>query len=239
MALSKLEEKTHNFRNTIISFKSEIRATDVETYLKRHLSEFYKNSRFIVLCGVHTSPTGELAQSESKFVADYQSMFDNIISDHENPCRKKCNTCRECLKFLLWEEKRFLMGTVLPIFSKLNHDGKYVLLKSSINTIKWLFEELLNTSWPHVFIFATCFSQYSEINHLLRSHGLYSVLSLSKERGDITSGHFFQLDNEQKSFLEKVVGDLTIKDIIITGECNVWWVSLFLKNLLVVLIIRF
>ena len=135
MALSKLEANTHNFRNTIISFKSEIRATDVETYLKRHLSEFYKNSRFIVLCGVHTWPTGELAQSETKFLADYQSMFDNVISDHENQCRKKCNTCRECQKFLLRNEKKFHMGTVMPIFSKLNQDGKYVLLKSSINTI--------------------------------------------------------------------------------------------------------
>ena len=137
MALSKLESNTHNFRNTIISFKSEIRATDVETYLKRHLSEFYNNSRFIVLCGVHTWPTGELAQSESKFVADYQAMFDNVISDYENQCRKKCNTCRECLNFLLWNEKKFHMGTVMPIFSKLNKDGKYILLKSSQNTIKF------------------------------------------------------------------------------------------------------
>ena len=230
MALSKLEANTRNFRNTIISFKSEIRSTDVETYLKRHLNEFYKNSRFIVLCGVHTKTTGELAQSDSKFVADYQAMFDNIISDHVNQCRKKCNTCQECLKFLLWDEKQFHMGNVMPIFSKLNQYGKYVLLESSKNTIKEKFEDLMNSKWPHVFIFATCYSQRSEINHILRSYGLYSVLSLSKERGDITCGNIFQLDPEQKSFLEEFLRNLTIKDVIIAGEYIVLMGIIILKE---------
>ena len=103
--MSTIESKTHNNRNVIITFHTEVRSTEVETYLKRHLGEFYKHSRFTVLCGVHTSPSGELHYSDSKLIADYQSMFENIIEDHEDQCKTKCGSCRQCQKFQLWNEK--------------------------------------------------------------------------------------------------------------------------------------
>ena len=220
MKRSNIEVKTFNYRNTIITFKAEIRSTEVETYLKRHLNDFYKNSRFTILCGVHTSPTGELSCSDSKFVADYQSMFDNIISDYENKCEKKCDHCQQCQKFLQWEKKQFHMGTVMPIFSKVNIEGKYVLLKSSVNSIKKTFEDLIKTEEPHIFVFATCFSHYSEINHLLYSCGLFSALTISKEHGDITCGKIFKLNEEQKSLLKEVTRNYNIKDNIFGGKCS-------------------
>ena len=110
--------------------------------------------------------------------------FYNIISDYENKCEKKCDHCQQCQKCLQWEKKQFHMGTVMPIFSKVNIEGKYVLLKSSVNSIKKTFEDLIKTEEPHVFVFATCFSHYSEINYLLYSCGLYSALTISKEHGD-------------------------------------------------------
>ena len=63
-----LEAKIHNLNNVIITFKNEIRATDVETYLKRHLKEFYQNSQFVVMCGVHTHASGALGQ---RYVGTY------------------------------------------------------------------------------------------------------------------------------------------------------------------------
>ena len=216
--MSTIESKTHNNRNLIITFHTEVRSTDVETYLKRHLGEFYKHSRFTVLCGVHTSPTGELHNSDSKLIADYQSMFENIIEDHEDQCKTKCGSCHQCQKFQMWNEKEFLMGDVMPIASKRKLNGKYALFKGSVNSIKKKFEESINTTWPHVFIFATCFSRKSEINHLLRSCGLFSALTVSKERADITSGIVFQLDEEQKAFLEAIVNDPQLKDVIVGGK---------------------
>ena len=105
----------------------------------------------------------------------------------------------------------------MPIASKRKHNGKYVLFKGSVNSIKKKFEESINTTWPHVFIFATCFSRKSEINHLLRSCGLFSALTVSKDRADITSGTVFQLDEEQKAFLEAIINDPQLKDVIIGG----------------------
>ena len=82
------------------------------------------------------------------------------------------------------------------------------------------FEELVNEESPTVFIFATCYSYFSEINGLLHSSGLISALNVSKERGDITNGKIFKLDDEQKDFLKKITENLIIKDIIIAGKIS-------------------
>ena len=214
---SNVETNTHNYRNVYISFKKEVRATDVETYLKRHLNVFHKNSRFVVLCGIHSFPTGEIGPSDSNFVADYYSMFENVISDCKDQCGQKCETCKQCQKSKLWKEKNFKMGTVVPIFSKKNIKGKYVLLESSVNSITDKIDDLMESNLPHVFIFATCYSLLSEINHLMHSHGLLSVLTMSKERGDITCGKIFHLDEDQKSLLLEIIQNPDKKDVIIGG----------------------
>ena len=92
-SFSNLENNVHCDRN-VITFKKEIRVTDVETYLNRHLCDFPKNSRFVVFCGIHTTQTGQLGPSDSKLVADYQAMFDNIIQYWEQPCENQCQQCQ-------------------------------------------------------------------------------------------------------------------------------------------------
>ena len=74
------------------------------------------------------------------------------------------------------------------------------------------------TNLPHVFIFATCYSLLSQINQLLRSHGLLSVLNISKERGDITFGKMSLLDEDQKSLLMEIIKNPDTKDVIIGGK---------------------
>ena len=214
---SSIETNTHNYRNVYISFKGEVRSTDVETYLKRHLSEFYKKSRFIVLCGIHSFPTGDLGHTEAKFVVEYHSMFTNVKSDFNQQCQKKCGSCKQCQKFTLWNEKDFEMGTVVPVFS-IFASGKYVLMDSCVTAINSTINDLFDTKLPHVFIFATCYSLRSEINQLFCSRGLFSVLTISKDRGDITCGKIFQLTEEQKSFLKEIINNPQIKDIILFGK---------------------
>ena len=150
-------------------------------------------------------------------MADYQSMFENVISDYKDQCQQKCENCKQCQKSKLWKERNFKMGTVMPIFSKKNMNGKYVLLEGSVNSINERIEDLMDTKLPHVFIFASCYSVHSEINHLMRSRGLLSVLSMTKERGDITCGRIFLLDEVQKSLLKKIIKNPERKDTIVGG----------------------
>ena len=83
---------------------------------------------------------------------------------------------------------------------------------------------MLKTSEPHVLIFASCFSQESEINDILRSEGLFSVLNVAAERGEITCGNVFKLEPEQQDVLKKIADNFKIKDVIFMGE---YLVSLF------------
>ena len=73
--------------------------------------------------------------------------------------------------------------------------------------IKEKFSDLLHKEVPFVLIFASCFSHQSEIKDILRSFGIYAVLSILNDRGIITEGRYFKLDVQQKDILKKVSDD--------------------------------
>ena len=171
--------------------------------------------------------------SKCKHCSEFHSQIchvEGIKCNDEDPCHHKCRKCEkcqelhseECGNFCLnctWELKKFVMGEIIAISSKkVRRSKKNVLKDTSRNTIKAKFEQLLKAEYPHVFIFASCFSHESEINHLLRSSGMYSCLLVSAERGEITCGKAFKLDPEQQDVLKLISENLTIKDIIFMGE---------------------
>ena len=73
-----------------------------------------------------------------------------------------------------------------------------------MNQIKEKFSDLLEKKVPYVLIFASCYSHQSEIKDILRSFGIYAVLSILNDRGIITEGRCFKLDEQQKEVLQKV-----------------------------------
>ena len=91
--------------------------------------------------------------------------------------------------------------------------------------IKAKFRDLLGRENPFVLIFASCHSYYSnEIKNILRSYGVYAVLSMLNDRGEITKGKFYMLDKGQKQILTKVSddhdsgNDLETKNILLYGN---------------------
>ena len=121
----------------------------------------------------------------------------------------------------MWKAKKFKKSS---INITTNREGnKFVISESGKSEIKSKFEDLLTSKKPHVLIFASCFSHLSEINHTLRSSGLYSCLLVSTERSEITLGKVCHLDKEQQELLEGVTkvdeenGCFLIKDVIIGG----------------------
>ena len=73
--------------------------------------------------------------------------------------------------------------------------------------IKEKFSDLMERKHPYVLIFASCYSHQSEIKDILRSFGVYAVLSILNDRGVITEGHCFKVDEQQKEVLQKVSDD--------------------------------
>ena len=160
-------------------------------------------------------------------VENYKAMFDNIKNCCETVCELgeeniDCGGCFRCKtvqdKGALWKQKNFEMDErfVLPIKTK-EENGKFELEPDSISLIKKTFDDLISSDKPHVFIFASCWSFFSEINSVLRASGLISALFLSKERYDITEGRMFKLNEDQKHLLELATKEEK-KDVIITGK---------------------
>ena len=173
--------------------------------------------------------------SKCKYCSEIHSQTcheEDMKCDDEDPCHHKCSKCEkcqelhseECGNFCLnctWNLKKFIMGEIIAIFSKkIKRSKKNILKNTSKNTIKAKFEQLLKAEYPYVFIFASCFSHQSEINHVLRSSGMYSCLLVSAERGEITCGKAFKLDPGQQDVLKLITENLTVKDIILMGEQN-------------------
>ena len=155
-------------------------------------------------------------------------MFVNIREYCESKCDQDCDDedCYQCTTFAeranLWNEKNFQMNesSVMPIKTRVNNHGIYVMDADSEFLIKKQFDKLLNSKKPHVLIFASCWSYYSQINNTLRRKGVLSVLSLSKDNHDISGGIFFLLNAEQTKLMKLVVKDPgTIwKDFILAGK---------------------
>ena len=244
-----MNEKFNSERNVIITTKDEITAPNVEKYIKDNLKNYPQGSKFIVFCGHHhkknTDGSVQTAHGESKIVAEYSSMFDNIIKEYEKCDCSKAN-CEQCEKYHFWLEKKFEMGLVLPLFT-ISDDSeaseecmledecmcgknckKFVLNPTSKNSIKIMSDYMLKTDCANVFFFASCYSQKSEINNLMKASGLFSALIVAAERGDISCGKVFKLDPEQQAFLKKIAENPTINLVVLMGEQTnfVYYISL-------------
>ena len=69
------------------------------------------------------------------------------------------------------------------------------------------FNDFKRADKPGILILATCYSEKSEVNTLLGLYGLYAALFISKERGELTDGRIYKLDDDQTKVLEKVHKD--------------------------------
>ena len=214
-------KKFHVENDVIITTKDEIDVEEVFNFLRGRLSEFRDESQFVVICGFHTSKSGEIGQIDHDLTYDYQEMFERFHNAKKNP---------EVFKIV--QEKRFQMGSVFPVGSIRDWSQKnevYLISEQSKSQIKIKFEEIKETQKPIVLIVASCWSYWSQISTLLQLNGIFSVLNISEERCKLTAGRLFRLHDEQKNFLKFLTQNLGIKDIIIYGNYfNKLYVSMFL-----------
>ena len=183
--------KFHFEKNTIVTSTTNINKSDVEKYIVENLDNFREGSHFIVMCGFHGSPEGKLHQYDPVFMSQYESMFNYINKTYVNKIK----------------ERKYLMGDVI-VLMPIKKKGQYNLAVSDKNKILMKFQnDFLKKDKPYVFILASCHSYVNEVNNILRSYGLYAALRISEDRGELTNGRIFQLDEGQKHVLQKIVED--------------------------------
>ena len=94
-----------------------------------NLDRFRIGSEFVVVCGIHGAPGGEMLEGDEDFRYDYEAMFRWF---HKEKQYKKCAP-RNSKPFELVEKRQYQMGTVVEMSSVENpdHEGKYKLDKKS------------------------------------------------------------------------------------------------------------
>ena len=94
---------------------------------------------------------------------------------------------------------------------------KYELTQTSKESISEKYEEVKESKEPHVIIYSSCWSYYSQITQIMRSCGLLSAIALKKDRGEITKGEVYELNDDQKETLDTITKEEK-KDVILCGK---------------------
>ena len=198
-------EKIHVENNVILTTKDEISCQQTFNYLCMNLDRFRIGSEFVVVCGIHGAPDGEMREGDEDFRYEYEMIFRWF---HEQSKYQR-RAPRNGKPFELVKKRQYQMGTVLEVSSVENPDdeGKYKLDENSKLALKAQFERLLVTKRPVVLILASCWSHGGEISGILRSCGIYSTIRLLQDQGDLTEGQFFKLDSNQNDILSIVAAD--------------------------------
>ena len=87
---------------------------------------------------------------------------------------------------------------------KVRGKDEYELSEMAKNRLQELARKLMKKDNPFTLVFASCYSNFSEISKILCANGIISLAQLVKEKGDVTEGRAFRLDVQQC----KVISDL-------------------------------
>ena len=216
----------HVENNTIITSKDFITVQQVFNFLSKNLEKFRVGSQFVVVSGVHGSEDGDLMQGDEALVRDYRMMY-RWFKHH-----KKYGPQAKMVEDRQYEMN---LNSVIGVTSEEDktQEGKFVLSKDSTMTLKNEFERILDLKQPIVLILASCWSHRSQIADILRSTGIFTVMNVLEERGNITSGKMFLLDQEQKKFFTNIA-DLVIKDVILMGKIIIFTIYILLRIQLII-----
>ena len=216
----------HVENNTIITSKDFITVQQVFNFLSKNLEKFRVGSQFVVVSGVHGSEDGDLMQGDEALVRDYRMMY-RWFKHH-----KKYGPQAKMVEDRQYEMN---LNSVIGVTSEEDktQEGKFVLSKDSTMTLKNEFERILDLKQPIVLILASCWSHRSQIADILRSTGIFTVMNVLEERGNITNGKMFLLDQEQKKFFTNIA-DLVIKDVILMGKIIIFTIYILLRIQLII-----
>ena len=182
------------------------------------MKTFPKGTNIIIICGHHHQGEGLLGETESSLKLEFNSMVKCLNQELAGDCEDSdCeeDECDNCENGQVWRKKQISIETFFLDTKKDENGDSYVLDQSSKTKIKVKFSELISNESPLALIFASCWSTYSPVNTVLRACGLYSVLTLKKDRGEISK--VFKLDERQIDNL-KYYAEFKPKHVLLVGD---------------------
>ena len=103
----------------------------------------------------------------------------------------------------LWDDMKYELK-VIQLYTTKQKDKTHKISDISKGDIIKLSKELRQANHSSALIFASCFTFYSEIKELMIANGVLAALNINKDRGEITEGKAYQLDEQQQEIIDIV-----------------------------------
>ena len=120
----------------------------------------------------------------------------------------ECSNCKkgktEPCKNSIWKDMKYELN-VIQLYTEKQTDKTYKLSDYSKDDLIKLSKELRKANHSSALIFASCFTFYSEIKELMIANGVLAALNISKDRGEISEGKAYQLDEQQQEIIDTVI----------------------------------
>ena len=188
--------KFHLENNVFISATEEINATELQDYVVELVKSgvLPSGTKFYLIGGIHhgKSQDKEVVEGQTDFTllhGFYHKLYSKIFDSN------------------IWDEKKYDF-VLVPITCSEELDFKtfhttYKLSNISRRELSKLARKLLKGKKPSLIIFASCFSFESKIKDILYSKGVMASLSVSYEKGQVTGGKQFSLDQDQQDVIKR------------------------------------
>ena len=192
-------QKTSKFRiesNVFISATEEINASELQEYVVQLVSKGVLpiETTFYLIGGIHHGKTHDdkVVEGQTDFTllhGFYHKLYTTLF--HLD----------------VWKKKKYDF-TLVPItcseeFDHKTFESKFSLSDISKHELSKLARKLLGGKEPSLIIFASCFSFDSMIKDILYSKGVMASLSISYDKGDVTGGKLFSLDQDQQDVIKR------------------------------------
>ena len=138
-----------------------------------------RQTRLLVLTGVHGNQDGKLGDFDEDFVTDCENQIRVLKRKMEKDIEKRV------IQFKVEDVGQINNGGIRDL-----DEGKFV--------------EAVKNFKPTVLLLAFCFSHQSELNDLLRAAGIYSTLILREELAQITESRHVRLDVGQENLIKRI-----------------------------------
>ena len=115
----------------------------------------------------------------------------------------------------VWDDMKYELK-VIQLYTTKQKDKTHKIADLSRDDLIKLSKELRQAKHSSALIFASCFTFYSEIKELMIANGMLAALNISKDRGQITEGKAYQLDEQQQEIIDTVVEVRFVTNRLIT-----------------------
>ena len=167
--------------HVILTSNDEIDTNQFVFYVKDNWNKLiHKNTRFLILTGIHGKNDGKLGSKDNGMVLDYEFAINGLKKDFKDDIEDK--------------NVQIILEDV----------GSHV---DSMKLDEVKFVAAVKKHNPTLISLSFCHTDKSELNDILRAAGIYAVLFITQDKSEITEGKYVFLDEIQRQVIDKVANE--------------------------------